>query len=180
MVSYIDSGFDKPVTSRDNKDDDDLKIEESESEDCNSEKKNTTDLEVNPAALIDKPSLDISSSDMERTVEIEDSESNNPIIIDASIKTDPLISVENLSTVSENNFELDLIDGSTNDENSSNAENESPVQDTSNILIKGEDDKAIENCKSQDTTKSSSEKVFVFLRITDLNYRLQASKMFFI
>nr|NP_001259049.1 uncharacterized protein Dmel_CG1674, isoform M [Drosophila melanogaster]AGB96539.1 uncharacterized protein Dmel_CG1674, isoform M [Drosophila melanogaster] len=158
LVSYIDSGFDKPVTSRDNKDDDDLKIEESESEDCNSEKKNTTDLEVNPAALIDKPSLDISSSDMERTVEIEDSESNNPIIIDASIKTDPLISVENLSTVSENNFELDLIDGSTNGENSSNAENESPVQDTSNILIKGEDDKAIENCKSQDTTKSSSEK----------------------
>ncbi|XP_033168221.1 putative uncharacterized protein DDB_G0267716 isoform X13 [Drosophila mauritiana] len=158
LESYIDSGFDKPVTSRDNEDDDDLKNEESESEDSEiSEEKNTTNLEENTATLINKPSMDITSSDVERTVDIKDSESNNPIIIDASIKTDPSLSVENLPTVSENNLELDLIDGSTVGENSSNAENESAALDTSNILIKGEEDKAIEVCKSQ-YTKSSEEK----------------------
>ncbi|KMZ07189.1 uncharacterized protein LOC6724693 isoform X7 [Drosophila simulans] len=158
LESYIDSGFDKPVTSRDNEDDDDLKNEESESEDSEiSEEKNTTNLEENPATLINKPSIDITSSDVERTVDIKDSESNNPIIIDASIKTDPSLSVENLPTVSENNLELDLIDGSTVGENLSNAENESAALDTSNILIKGEEDKAIEVCKSQ-YTKSSEEK----------------------
>ncbi|XP_032579824.1 uncharacterized protein LOC6619496 isoform X9 [Drosophila sechellia] len=158
LESYIDSGFDKHVTSRDNEDDDDLKNEESESEDSEiSEEKNTTNVEENPATLISKPSIDITSSDVERTVDIKDSESNNSIIIDASIKTDPSLSVENLPTVSENNLELDLIDGSTVGENSSNAENESTALDTSNILIKGEEDKAIEVCKSQ-YTKSSEEK----------------------
>ncbi|XP_026839233.1 uncharacterized protein LOC6555865 isoform X5 [Drosophila erecta] len=162
MESNIDSCLDKSVTP-DNENDDDLEIEGSDTEDCNPEDKNSTDLGEIPATLIDKPCLDIGSSDAERTLKMEYLESNDPIIIDSSIKTDPSISVENLHTVSENNLELNLLPSTGNtsntiSENSSIAEKSSAAQDGSNILNKGEEDNRTKVSVSQDSTKSSAEK----------------------
>ncbi|XP_039233023.1 uncharacterized protein LOC6523712 isoform X10 [Drosophila yakuba] len=153
LESDIHSDFENSVTPRDNEDDNDLKIEESETEDFNSEDENTTDLGQNPSKPIEKPCLNNDSSDAERTLKME-----NPIIIDSSIKTNPSISVENLSTVSENNLKLDIVEGNTIGENSSNAEKASSEEDALNILYEGEEDKRTEVCLSQDNTKYSEEK----------------------
>ncbi|XP_043657505.1 uncharacterized protein LOC122622901 isoform X9 [Drosophila teissieri] len=153
LESDIHSDFDKSVIPRDNEDDNDLKIEERENEDFNSEDKNTTDLGDNPSKPIEKPCLNIDSSVAEKTLEME-----NPIIIDSSIKTNPSISVENLSTISENNLKLDIVDGNTMDENSSNSEKASSEEDGLNILKEGEEDKRTDVCVSQDNTKYSAEK----------------------
>ncbi|XP_039496553.1 uncharacterized protein LOC120454913 isoform X9 [Drosophila santomea] len=153
LESDIHSDFDKSVTPRDNEDDNDLKIEESETEDFNSEDENTTDLGQNPSKPIEKPCLNNDSSDAERTLKME-----NPIIIDSSIKTNPSISVENLFTVSENNLKLDIVEGNTIGENSSNAEKASSEEDGLNILYEGEEDKRTEVCLLQDNTKYSEEK----------------------
>jgi len=170
LESNIGSNVGQSITSTDDNDDADLVIEESESDEHSSDGERTADVaeteDLIKVAEIDKPSL---SSDANSTAEINGSaeiESEDPTVEDSSIKSDPETSVldstkaDKRSTVSEENPNVEVIDENIVIVSTSDARMANVPQETSKIIIEGDEVKRTEEVALKDCTESLTEKVF--------------------
>ncbi|XP_016943966.2 protein hook homolog isoform X9 [Drosophila suzukii] len=168
LESNIGSNVGQSITSTDDNDDADLVIEESESDEHSSDGERTSDVaeteDLIKVAEIDKPSL---SSDANSTAEINGSaeiESEDPTVEDSSIKSDPETSVldstkaDKRSTVSEENPNVEVIDENIVIVSTSDARMANVPQETSKIIIEGDEVKRTEEVALKDCTESLTEK----------------------
>nr|XP_016943972.1 uncharacterized protein LOC108020336 isoform X12 [Drosophila suzukii] len=168
LESNIGSNVGQSITSTDDNDDADLVIEESESDEHSSDGERTADVaeteDLIKVAEIDKPSL---SSDANSTAEINGSaeiESEDPTVEDSSIKSDPETSVldstkaDKRSTVSEENPNVEVIDENIVIVSTSDARMANVPQETSKIIIEGDEVKRTEEVALKDCTESLTEK----------------------
>ncbi|XP_037732143.1 uncharacterized protein LOC119562996 isoform X4 [Drosophila subpulchrella] len=168
LESNIGSNVSQSITSTDENDDDDLVIEESESDEHSSDGERTADVgeteDLIKVTEMDKPSL---SSDADSTAEKNGSaeiESEDLTVEDSSIKSDPETSVlantkaDKHSTVSEENPKVEVIDENIISVNTSNARMAIVPQETSTIIIEGDEVKRTEEVALKDHTESLTEK----------------------
>ncbi|XP_070074228.1 putative mediator of RNA polymerase II transcription subunit 26 isoform X6 [Drosophila takahashii] len=163
LDSSIDNDEDKLDSPKDGDEDADLISEESESDD---DEKTKSDVAVT-VAPVDKPQIPIGSSDVDNTTQIDEGtqlESEKTSGNDVSIKADPPITPEASipsdipPTVSEENPRVDVQDDNTIGTSISTAGTASVQQDTSNILIDGDEAQRTEDVALKDQSESLTEK----------------------
>ncbi|XP_050743003.1 uncharacterized protein LOC108024910 isoform X4 [Drosophila biarmipes] len=148
------------TTSTDDKDDADLIIDDSESDEYSSDSKKTADVaETEDLIKVTETAKTSLLSDADGTVEINENtemKSEDPIIEALSIKSDQETSVsantkvDKSSTVSEENPKVDVIDANTISVILPNASKANVPQDTSTIIIEDDEVKRTEEVEADE------------------------------
>ncbi|XP_050743012.1 uncharacterized protein LOC108024910 isoform X14 [Drosophila biarmipes] len=156
------------TTSTDDKDDADLIIDDSESDEYSSDSKKTADVaETEDLIKVTETAKTSLLSDADGTVEINENtemKSEDPIIEALSIKSDQETSVsantkvDKSSTVSEENPKVDVIDANTISVILPNASKANVPQDTSTIIIEDDEVKRTEEVVFKKRTQSLTER----------------------